>query len=265
MSKKNINAVPASVPTHTLHVAAPKDGLSITVNTTSGTCLYLDFDPTEADHSRQGTDLVFTFSDGNTVMLTGFFAVGSDPLPVFILPDGTQATAKDLFADIDISTAAGPGLSVAGGVGTFLTANLVYVIISDDALTSISIGGTTYAVAAEGSASGTVSYQISIDADGGCGIVSNVFVMADSTPGTGSLTSECGVDLAFSPIDDYVAVSYNGYRSVMVDGSPVTEKITDAKLVSFDAEGKATVYTGLGVIEFQLLRRVPVHLLRYPR
>ena len=80
----------------------------------------LDFDPGVAKHSAAGRDLVFSFANRSTVTFTGFFALDEERLPHFILPDGTSASAREIFAEQDIITACGcPENAEGSGTGDY--------------------------------------------------------------------------------------------------------------------------------------------------
>ena len=70
-----------------------------------GVYISLDFDPGIAKYTQEGDSLVLSFANDSTVTVTGFFAVDEEALPHFILPDGSCAFARDVFANTDIVTA----------------------------------------------------------------------------------------------------------------------------------------------------------------
>ena len=97
-------------PHRILQAPKPQAGQAVTVHSTAGAEITLGFEPGEATMSREGENLSFRFNDGGSVVLTNFFAVGSQPLPNFKLPDGAEVSSRDFFATLDVgfSTAAGP-------------------------------------------------------------------------------------------------------------------------------------------------------------
>ncbi len=67
---------------------------------------------------------------------------------------------------------------------------------------------------------------------------------------TGTLTPNYGADRAAGAGDDYLDVTFQGTRHVMINGSPVATPFDETVHVSLDSSGKGVVYTGLGYIEF---------------
>ena len=101
-------------------VPSPTADQSVTVETSPGGNLTLSFDPSAAEPTRDGNDLVMQTEDGGRVVMSDFFAVGENALPTFTLPDGTVVDATDLLeaSGVDLTTAAGPSGSGGEGGGT---------------------------------------------------------------------------------------------------------------------------------------------------
>lgn len=78
----------------------------------------LDFDPGTANAERVHNNLVFTFDDGKKVTLVDFFVTGGNPLPALELPGGAEVASAQILAalnpDMDLTTAAGPGVKSGG-------------------------------------------------------------------------------------------------------------------------------------------------------
>ena len=120
MSQVNADAENKGVPGQTVNVPTPDSGASISVESSPGGALHLDFDPSTATTSRDGNSLVFEVDGGGTVTVTDFFVVGDQSLPSLVLPDGTEIASADFFegSDLDMSTAAGPAAGPPPGGGT---------------------------------------------------------------------------------------------------------------------------------------------------
>ena len=101
-------------------VPRPNTGANVTVNSSAGGQLQLNFDPSVATPSRSGNDLSFDVEGGGKVTVKDFFAVGDESLPSLRLPDGTVVASTDFFSGsgLDMTTAAGPGGSSAAGSGS---------------------------------------------------------------------------------------------------------------------------------------------------
>ncbi len=69
---------------------------------------------------------------------------------------------------------------------------------------------------------------------------------------SGSIEVAYGADQANGTGDDYLEVTFEGVRHVRLEGGLPDSgtAFNETKLVAFDNDGHATVYTGLGVIEF---------------
>ena len=67
---------------------------------------------------------------------------------------------------------------------------------------------------------------------------------------TGTLTPNYGADRAAGSGDDYLDVTFQGTRHIMINGSPVAYAFNETVHASLDSSGKGVVYTGLGYIEF---------------
>ncbi len=67
---------------------------------------------------------------------------------------------------------------------------------------------------------------------------------------TGILTPNYGADRAAGSGDDYLDVTFQGTRHIMINGSPVGYTFNDTVHVNLDSSGKGVAYTGLGYIEF---------------
>ncbi|MDL2307186.1 hypothetical protein LJC48_04045, partial [Desulfovibrio sp. OttesenSCG-928-C06] len=110
-----------------IDVNKPAAGAVNTIDSQAGADIRFNFDPTQdADISRPdgSNDLRFVYDDGSEVVLSDFFAVGDESLPMLVLPDGTTVDVNVAFAgmDIDLSPAAGPGAGAgagSGGVGDY--------------------------------------------------------------------------------------------------------------------------------------------------
>ncbi len=99
-------------------VPAPPVGMEAIVSAADAVELRLGFEPGGVDAAREGNDLVFTFDDGGSVRILGFFVV-EEMLPVLVLPDGNSVSAADYLAanhpDMDLSTAAAAQAPESGG------------------------------------------------------------------------------------------------------------------------------------------------------
>ena len=98
----------------------PEAGARGAVDCAGADRLVLEFDPAHASMERQGNDLLFTFNDGASLTVTGYFAASNGtPLP-FILPDGTTASAEKVLTNItDFSTASGSESPSGSGSGEY--------------------------------------------------------------------------------------------------------------------------------------------------
>ncbi len=103
-------------------------GQVITVPVTPGMELELGFDPgSEAQLSRDGDNLIFTFADGGRIVLADFYTQEMEQLPTMDI-QGAQINAEDFLASLGDETllpAAGPTAPQApaspdsGGSGTY--------------------------------------------------------------------------------------------------------------------------------------------------
>ena len=85
-----------------------------------GAEITLDFDPSIARYSQEGDDLVFTFPNEGSVAFTGFFSLSEGTFPRFVMPDGTNASARDIFSDTDIATALEIRKANSSGTGEYI-------------------------------------------------------------------------------------------------------------------------------------------------
>ena len=91
-------------------------GQVVTVPVTAGMELEFGFDPgSEAQLSRDGDNLIFTFEDGGQIVLTDFYAQEIEQLPTMDI-QGAQISAEDFLASLGDETllpAAGPAAPAA--------------------------------------------------------------------------------------------------------------------------------------------------------
>ena len=74
------------------------NGQQITVQVRPGERVLIDFDPSAADVSREGNDLVLKFEDGGQITLAGFaVAAEGDNPPSIMLADGETIIAGDVL------------------------------------------------------------------------------------------------------------------------------------------------------------------------
>ena len=66
-----------------IKIFRPQAGQRVEITPTAEGRLALDFVPQDATIARQGEDLVFSFPDGGTVVLVGFYDLPADHLPEF--------------------------------------------------------------------------------------------------------------------------------------------------------------------------------------
>ncbi|MDR1489280.1 MAG: hypothetical protein LBS65_02160, partial [Desulfovibrio sp.] len=104
----------------TVRVPKPGTGEEAVVQSSPGGRLEFAFDPSSAVVSRpeNSNDLVFEIDGGGRLIISGFFEVGTHPLPDMVLPDGLVVASTDFITvnnpDLDMTTAAGYAPSSAG-------------------------------------------------------------------------------------------------------------------------------------------------------
>ena len=92
-----------------IKIFRPQAGQRVEITPTAEGRLALDFVPQDATIARQGEDLVFSFPDGGTVVLVGFYDLPADHLPEFAV-DGVAISGEAFFAALnnpDLMPAAG--------------------------------------------------------------------------------------------------------------------------------------------------------------
>ena len=92
-----------------IKIFRPQAGQHVEITPTAEGRLALDFVPQDATIARQGEDLVFSFPDGGTVVLVGFYDLPADHLPEFAV-DGVAISGEAFFAALnnpDLMPAAG--------------------------------------------------------------------------------------------------------------------------------------------------------------
>ncbi|MDR2799759.1 MAG: hypothetical protein LBB52_00650, partial [Desulfovibrio sp.] len=98
----------------------PGTGEETTVQSSPAGRLEFAFDPSASTTSRPegSNDLVFEVDGGGRLIISGFFEVGTYPLPDMVMPDGLVVASADFIAvnnpDMDVATAAGPRPSGGG-------------------------------------------------------------------------------------------------------------------------------------------------------
>ena len=116
MAPENSQQQAASSNGANIAIPTPSAGQVLSVPSSPGGNLVFSFDPVEAEFSRQD-NAVSIKVNGGEVVLEDFFVVGENALPTFTLPDGTVVDPTDIFADMDLATAAGPAFSGAENSG----------------------------------------------------------------------------------------------------------------------------------------------------
>ncbi len=103
----------------TVQVAAAAFGAEVIVSAAGAGQLALNFDPSDASMSRSGNDLIFDIDGGGTVTIRSFFEVGEEPLPSFVLGDGTLVASADLLAANDIDVTPAAAATAMGGLRVY--------------------------------------------------------------------------------------------------------------------------------------------------
>jgi len=98
-----------------LRISKPSVHEKLHFTSVPGSVIAFEFDPATAAFARSGNDLTVKINEGGSVTLSGFFAVGDQPLPSLTLPDGNTVASADFLATLNLDFAPGP---VANGTGT---------------------------------------------------------------------------------------------------------------------------------------------------
>lgn len=105
-----------------INITATAPGTKETIESTAGGKIQFGYDPANASFERVDNSLVITANDGGSVVLENYFVVGDQPLPDFVLPDGTVVAGADFLqaqaGNMDLSTAAGRTAAAPGSGGT---------------------------------------------------------------------------------------------------------------------------------------------------
>lgn len=100
----------------TITIHKPEAGHMTTLSTAKDMTITLDFASGEAILQREGDNLVFSFEDGGSIVLTDFYAtVTKENLPDFVVA-GEPVSGADFFASLDdaLHPAAGPAQQAEG-------------------------------------------------------------------------------------------------------------------------------------------------------
>lgn len=98
-----------------IRIARPQAGERLALQAGENARFVLDFQSSEALLERAGENLVFTFEDGGSVSIEGFYtAYTAESLPSFQV-EGSELAGKDFFAALDetLMPAAGPAAAAA--------------------------------------------------------------------------------------------------------------------------------------------------------
>ena len=119
--------MPQNATSDLTRLAQPAPGQTLTIPITEGQMkLGLDFAPDPNFVAKNGQDLEFSFEDGGTIVLQGYYDYFEEGgLPVMVLDSGDEIAGEDFLASLneDLLTAAGPaagpGGDPSGGSGEY--------------------------------------------------------------------------------------------------------------------------------------------------